>query len=166
MVLSHEIKFEMRSRRSVIPVLDLLRIEDSALDPFVLLVNNTEPFEHQSQTYKRSSFAITRGPEGTAPGDTTINIVDPDQSILLALKSIPPRKNRDDKTIIRWILVKTNNPDFAELSEAYEYKSFEVGDNGLIVLTVSADPYMTAVIPAHCFTPDLFPCLFPTIEGE
>lgn len=166
MSISDEVKVGMSVERTGVTVLDLLRIEDPILGAPILLASNPEDVEHQAEIYKASLFTIARGAEGGAPSTCTINILDIDQSILLALESLPPSQEDNEKTTIRFLMIDVEAPGIRQIEEEYELESYEVGDDCLLILTVLSDPYMAVEIPSHSFTPDLFPSIHPTIEGE
>lgn len=163
---SDQLKAEMIKERSSVAGVDLLMIENITAfgsNP-IKIANNTVDVTFKGNLYKAVPFSISRGSEGSAPSEITINIIDTDQSILFELEKIPPVE--DTPTNVTFWLVSDLNLDAIELTEVFELRSFEVDDSGVITMSVLNDPFLGVTIPAHRFTPDLYPGIHPTIEGE
>lgn len=165
MPFTDELRQEFLKKRSGVCAIDLLEIEDlsGVMEDPIRIANNTEDVTSDGVLFTKCRFMMPRGAEGFAPEEFQITVFDTTQEILALLDTIPPRA--EDIVIVRYYLVSDLDLDLRELQEEYILRGESIDDTGNLQLTVLSDPYLSVIIPAHNFTPDLYPAIHPTFAG-
>ncbi|MBX9667297.1 MAG: hypothetical protein K2X93_06745 [Candidatus Obscuribacterales bacterium] len=165
MAFTDDLRREFQKKRAGVVAIDLLEIEDlsGALAEPIRLANNTEDITSDGVLFQAMRFVMPRGSEGFAPEDFQITIFDTKKEVLAQLESIPPRG--ENIVVVRYFLVSDLDLDERELQEEYQHKSESIDESGSLILNVLSDLYLSVTIPAHNFTPDLYPAIHPTFLG-